>query len=71
MHKKSLSDACQELKTLQRTEGYTSDSSETKDAKNYIHVLSDRYNDAMRSLENHSAKFEIKAITSPSYLFPL
>ena len=55
MHKKSLSDACQELKTLQGTEGYTSDSSETKDAKNYICVLSDRYNNTMRSLENHSA----------------
>jgi hypothetical protein len=51
MHKKSLSDAGQELKTLQRTEGHTSDSSETKDAKNYICVLSDRYNNAMRSLE--------------------
>ena len=34
LHKKSLSDAHQELKTLQGTEGYTSDSSETKDAKN-------------------------------------
>ena len=33
MHKKSLSDAHQELKTLQGTEGYTTDSSEKKDAK--------------------------------------
>ena len=71
MHKKSLSDACQELKTLQGTEGYTSDSSETKDAKNYIHVLSDQYDNAMRSLENHSAKFEIRVVPSPSYLIPL
>ena len=55
MHKKSWSNVYQELKTLQGTEGYTSDSSETKDAKNYICVLSDRYNNTMRSLENHSA----------------
>ena len=55
MHKKSLSEACQELKTLQGTEGYTADSSETNEEKNYISVLSDRYNHAMRSLESHSA----------------
>ena len=55
MHNQCLSDACQELKTLRRTEGYTSDSSETQDAKNYIQVLSERYNNTMRSLENYSA----------------
>ena len=55
MHKQCLSDACQELKTLKRTEGYTSDSSEAQDAKNYIRVLSEMYNNTMRSLENHSA----------------
>ena len=36
MHKKSLSDACLELKTLQGTEGYTTDAPETKDAKKYL-----------------------------------
>ena len=55
VHKQCLSDACQELKTLKRTEGYNSDSSETQEAKNYIQVLSERYNNAMRSLENCSA----------------
>jgi hypothetical protein len=73
MHKKSLkslSDACLELKTLQRTEGYTTDSSETMDEKN-ICVLSDRYNNTMKSLENHSALFEIRVVTSPSYLISL
>ena len=55
MHKNSLSDAHQELKSLQGTEGYTTESSETKDAKNYFCLLSNRFNNAMRSLENHSA----------------
>ena len=55
LHKQCLSDACQELKSLKRTEGYTSDSSKTQDAKNYIWVLSERYNYSVRSLENHSA----------------
>ena len=55
MHKQCLSDACQELKSLKRAKSYTSDSSETQDAKNYIWVLSERYNNTMRSLENHSA----------------
>ena len=55
MHNQCLSDACQEFKTLKRTEGYTSDSSETQNAKSYIQVLSERYNNTMRSLGNHSA----------------
>ena len=55
VHKQCLSDACQELKTLKRTECYNSDSSETQDAKNYIKVLSERYNNNMRSLENPPA----------------
>ena len=55
MYMQCLSDASQELKTLKRTEGYNSDSSETQEAKNDIRVLSERYNHTMRSLENHSA----------------
>ena len=62
MHKQCLSDAHQYLKTLKRTEGYTSDSLETQDAKNYIHVLLERYNNTMRSLENHSAQFEVRDV---------
>ena len=41
MHKQSLLYACQELKTLMGTEGYTSDSSEKQDAKIYIQMLSE------------------------------
>ena len=43
LHKQSFHDAWQELKRLQTSHDYDTDSSETREAKCYVHVLSNRY----------------------------
>ena len=54
LHKQSLHDAWQELKRLQASQDYDTDSSETREAKCYIPVLSNKYsNDTIQQLENH------------------
>ena len=55
MHKQWIHEACQALKTLQWTEGYNADSSETKDAETVICVLTERCNNTMISFEKHTA----------------
>ena len=52
-HKQSSHDAWQELKGLQTSQDYNTDSSETTDAKCYVHVLSNRYSNTIQQLENH------------------
>ena len=54
MHKLSLYDARQEVKKLQALHDYDTDSSETQDAKCYVHVLSNHFNKTLQQLENHS-----------------
>ena len=54
MHKQSSHDARQELKRLQALQDYDTDSSETQDAKCYVHVLSNCFNKTLWQLENHS-----------------
>ena len=53
MHKQSLHDAQQELKRLQASQDYDTDSSETREAKCYVRVLSNRYSNTIQQLENH------------------
>ena len=53
MHKQSLHDAWQELKRLQTSQDFNTDSSETREEKCYVHVLSNRYSNTIQQLENH------------------
>ena len=53
MHKQSLHDAQQELRRLQASQDYDTDSSETREAKCYVCVLSNRYSNTIQQLENH------------------
>ena len=53
MYKQSLCDARQELKRLQTSQDYDTDSSETREAKCYVFVLSNRYSNTIQQLENH------------------
>ena len=54
MHQQSLSNAREQLKKLKAFEGYDTDSSESREAKLCVRVLSTRYNITMQRLENHS-----------------
>ena len=53
LHKQSLYDAQRELKRLQASQDYDTDSSETWEAKCYVRVLSNRYSNTIQQLENH------------------
>ena len=52
-HKQSFHDAQQELKRLQASQDYDTDSFETRQAKCYVRVLSNRYSNTIKQLENH------------------
>ena len=54
MHQQSLSNAREQLKKLKTMEGYETDSSETREAKLCVRVLSTRYNITLQRLENHA-----------------
>ena len=53
MHKQSLHNSWQELKRLQASQDYDTDSSETREAKCYVRVLSNRYSNTIQQLENN------------------
>ena len=53
MHKQSLHDAWRDLKRLQTSQDYDTDSSETREAKCYVSVLSNRFRNTIQQLENH------------------
>jgi hypothetical protein len=53
MHKQSLHNAWQELKRLQASQDYDTDSSETREAKYHACVLSNRFSNTIQQLENH------------------
>ena len=55
MHEQSLTSAREQLSKLKGSLNYDSDSSEAREAKSCVHVLSIRYNRTLQSLEKHSS----------------